>query len=470
MVRDSRTGVRREGCRLGCRWVGVLAALGIASGAASAPAGRTSPATVVVDTYVDVVKSPGPSPAAWPEDHDSQQNNPVAEDAAGISGPNYLVSLPALANSVPIMAGGRLYVAGGYVTGSRRQAHPGYVWAINPSDGAIEWSVDAPNSVFAQPIVANNVLLVGIGNAAFLNPSASPATTPGSIRGVGPSGLDAYNAQTGASLWKFPTPGADQAPPTVMGNTVYLVSGDRQFYAINLATGKEEWAVNIGHYVSRSSPRIVGDKAYMGGAGPLGVVAVNLDTHRVVWQRPIPGALQGVDDTPIAVAPSRLVSAAMLGTEGVAPTSRAHQAEVYAINPKTGAIVWSTIVARGPAPSFKATGTPTVVGDRVYVGNAINGRVVALSLKTGKVIWAYQTGSPVTRPPAVLNGRVYVLTKSGILIALSTKGKLIAAKHVADWVNTYGPVIYNGSVAMSGNTAHQGYLAMIPLLGQQAKV
>jgi len=462
-----------EGLGLRWKWVSALAVIGVMAAGVWSLNGRTSPAATAVTkvvTYVDVAQDLGPTVDAWPMDDDSQDNNPVVGQVSLADGPKYLVNVPALVNSIPVLVGNELYVAGGFVSGPRNQAHPGEVWAMNPATGSVNWSVTLPNSVFSQPIVAQNVLLVGVGNAAFQRPSLAPAITPGMVRGVGPSGLYAFNATTGKKLWTFSTSGADQAPPTVAGNTVYLASGNRRLYAINLITGQPLWSVNIGHYVSRSSPRILGNVAYMGGAGPLGVVAVNLTTHRVLWQQPIVHALEGVDDTAIAVTPAHLITAALTGSASLAPSSPDHQAEIFALSPETGHILWSKIIARGVAPTFKATGTPTVVGNRVYVGNAMNGRVVCLSIETGQVLWSVATGSPVTRPPAVLDHRVYVLTKSGTLFAISAKGQIVAKENIADFVNTYGPVVYDHTLALSGNTVGAGYVAMVPLFGLPAKL
>ncbi len=409
-------------------------------------------------------ESPGLAPTAWPIDHNSQTNNPIFGTQSGRDGPNYLVRLPALVNSAPVYVNNFVYVAGGYVDGPRNAAHPGFVWALDPTTGELKWSVETPNSVFAQPIVAGNLLLIGIGNAAFSHPTQSPATTPGAVRGVGPSGLYAFDASNGHLVWMFATTGADQAPPTVVGNTVYLASGDRHLYALRLTTGKELWATDIGHYVSRSSPRIMGNFAYMGGAGPLGVVAVNLRKHRVAWQRLIPGALEGVDDTPLAVTAGRLVTAALTGPKGIAPTSKRHQARLFALNPRNGRIVWAKTLATGRAPTFKSTGTPAVRGGTVYAGNAINGRLTALSLRTGKILWSVAVGAPVTRPPAVLGRDIEALTKSGDLVAVSRRGRILARRQLADWVNAYGPVVYNNSVAVAGNTPLNGYAGMVPLL------
>jgi len=404
-----------------------------------------------------------PSPQAWPSDHDSLTNNSVFDPGFHANSPDYLVALPALANSAPVWVGDNLYVAGGFVTGPRHRAHPGFVWALDPGDGRLQWSLQTPNSVFAEPIVVNHRLLVGVGNAAFARQSLNPATTPGMVRGVGPSGLYAYNIATGKRVWSLPTTGADQAPATVVGHTVYLASGNRRFYALSLQTGHVYWAIDLGHYVSRSSPRVLGHYAYMGGAGPLGVVAVNLQSHTLAWQRTIPGVLQGLDDTPMAVTPDRLITAALTGLSGSASNGRRDAARLYALDPTTGATVWSRTLAEGPAPQFKATGTPTVYSGVVYVGNAINGRVVALSLQSGALLWSIHVGSPVTRPPAVISGRIEVLTKTGDLVALSLRGKMLSCIQLGHWVNTYGPVIDDGRIALTGNTSQTGYLAVIPL-------
>lgn len=410
-----------------------------------------------------------PSPSAWPSDHDSLTNNSVFDPGFPANSPDYLVALPALANSAPVWVGDHLYVAGGFVTGPRHRAHPGFVWALNPGDGRLQWSLQTPNSVFAAPIVANHRLLVGVGNAVFARRSSSPATTPGMVRGVGPSGLYAYNATTGEPLWTLPTTGADQAPATVVGHTVYLASGNRRFYALSLQTGHVDWSIDLGHYVSRSSPRVLGHYAYMGGAGPLGVLAVNLKTHTLAWDRPLPEAIQGLDDTPMAVTPDRLITAALTKPSRNASDRRRDAATLYALNPTTGATVWSRTLADGPAPQFKATGTPTVNAGVVYTGNALNGRVVAVSLQSGTLLWSIHVGAPVTRPPAVMDDRVEVLTKTGDLVTLSLQGKMLNRIHLGHWVNTYGPIIDGGSIALTGNTAQTGYLAVIPRPGNRQR-
>ena len=51
--------------------------------------------------------------------------------------------------------------------------------------------------------------------------------------------------QTLKEAWEFPTGDAVTATPTVVDGTVYVGSWDTKFYAINLATGKLDWAYQL---------------------------------------------------------------------------------------------------------------------------------------------------------------------------------------------------------------------------------
>jgi outer membrane protein assembly factor BamB len=51
--------------------------------------------------------------------------------------------------------------------------------------------------------------------------------------------------------------------------------------------------------------------------------------------------------------------------------------------------------------------SPVVAGDRVFIGSD-DGKVYALSLKTGDLAWSYATSNAVEAAPLVLDGAVYV--------------------------------------------------------------
>lgn len=402
----------------------------------------------------------GPTPSSWPEDHRSMVNNDSFQVATYSHGPHYLTELPSLANSDSPVVNNLLYVTGGL--GS--SGHPGYLWALNPRNGKLIWSETLANAVFSEPIVAHNRVFVSEGNAVFSGTSSSPSTTVGSKRGTGPSGVYAYNANTGAALWNFATDYAVQAPVTVLHGRVYAATGGRHLYVLSAKTGQLQWRARIDVYVSRSSPRIIGPRIYFGGAGPLQVVALSAKSHHIVWKRPIPRATGGVDDTPLVYSHGILYTASLAGKTGIIRTNPHHFAKIYAISAKTGKILWNRTLAEGKNPPYKETGTPMLHDGRVFVGNALNGSFTALKAKTGAVLWSDNLHTPVTRPAVFVDGRVLVLTSHGVLYSLSPKtGAVLKQTRVATWVNAYGPVLINQTVFVTGNTDKHGYLAAIPL-------
>ena len=56
--------------------------------------------------------------------------------------------------------------------------------------------------------------------------------------------------------------------------------------------------------------------------------------------------------------------------------------------------------------------SPAVCGDKVVVGSD-DGRLYLVSLATGKELWSYEIGQPISSSPAVAGGRVVVGSEDG---------------------------------------------------------
>ncbi len=407
-----------------------------------------------------VSQQPTAGGSQWPTSHFQENNNAVLP-SANVGAIAYRRSFPVLLNSDTPIVNGRLFVVGGNANAPGKTTAPGYVFALNAKTGHILWTQSTPNSIYAEPIISDGHVLVGVGNALFRKTQGIPSLEPGMVRGVGPSGVYAYHVNNGWPAFEFVTREADQAPATIYHGRAYVASGSRDLYVLNAASGRLLWWVNLGHYVSRSSPRIVDGLVVVGGAGPLGVVAVSLGTHHIVWQHPVVDAVGGVDDTTLAVSGNLLVGAALLKPKPGA--AHGFRAVVFALNALTGDEVWLHQVALGDVPAFKETGTPLVVQHTVYVGNAFNGNVRALSLRTGRVLWTVNAGSPVTRPPAFSQGRVLFVSQHGMLEGVSTTGKVLFRKSLGSYVNTYGPVVLGNIAFVTANTPTHGVLIAQPL-------
>lgn len=87
--------------------------------------------------------------------------------------------------------------------------------------------------------------------------------------------------------------------------------------------------------------------------------------------------------------------------------------------PVPGKVEWTFSVVHGstnPAPP-RVISAPSVAGERVFL-TTDDGRAVALDLKTGALLWEYETGEPSTAPPAVAAGLVIFSSRPGQVFAL----------------------------------------------------
>lgn len=168
--------------------------------------------------------------------------------------------------------------------------------------------------------------------------------------------INARNVGELAPRWTFTTAGDVSATATVANGRVYVPDWGGKLWAINAATGKAVWSRTISSYdevpsdVSRTSP------AYWHGELVVGTGAMALP------------ALEG--------------------------------AYVVGIDARTGAMLWRTQADSNPAAIV--TSSPTVDNGVVYVGTSsrdeelpgtptFRGSVLALSARTGKILWRTYT-------------------------------------------------------------------------------
>jgi polyvinyl alcohol dehydrogenase (cytochrome) len=154
--------------------------------------------------------------------------------------------------------------------------------------------------------------------------------------------------------WAFTTGGDVSATPAVTGDTVYFPDRAGNLYAVDKWTGQQRWVSSIaaasgvpGDY-ARATPAIAGNKLIIGTQGPFG-----------------------------------------------------GGGKILAFQKDTGALLWSTTLDTHPAAAI--TQSATVYGNRVYVGTSsleesfalipgypccsFRGRMAALDLKTGAIVW-----------------------------------------------------------------------------------
>ena len=66
------------------------------------------------------------------------------------------------------------------------------------------------------------------------------------------------------------------------------------------------------------------------------------------------------------------------------------------------------------------SGSAVIAPGKVLFGSG-DGYIYMLSIKDGTKLWSFNAGSPISSSPALMNGRFYILTEDGRLLAFGNK-------------------------------------------------
>src|SRR5512138_2325545 len=285
----------------------------------------------------------------------------------------------------------------------------------------------------------------------------------------------------GTVAWEFRGAGGPFGPPAIEGDTVYVGSSDGRLYAVAIATGVERWRYQAGEDLS-TRPAVARGAVFVASledtlfcvdvasgawkwhhrretkaasgftiygaasalAGPDAVYAAYSDgfaaaldpaTGAARWEKQIAPSADHLDVDALALDAGRLYAAAYSGA-------------VLAVDPRTGDVVWKAsapgasrvVVDGGLVVAVTATsvqafslangaaawttplhgspqGAPVAAGKWLLVPSGDQG-LRWLEAATGRPLRVFDPGSGASGSPAVLGGRVYVLSNGGDLYAL----------------------------------------------------
>jgi len=318
---------------------------------------------------------------------------------------------------------------------------------IQPNNN-LKWS-NTGYGAFESPSIANGIIYVGTEDGH----------------------LYAYDADTGAQRWMINS-GTVRSTPAILGTNLFFTSCDRKLYAVKAETGKEVWNFTTGGMVV-SSPAIDNERVFFGTSYPDGrIYAVSSLTGELIWSVKggdfvhsspalmgdkvyfLTGNYSDVSSSPLGniialdvstgteqwrfVTNHNVYSSPTI-SEGILYAGAGLQR--YAINAENGNLIWST------APPFGANieSTPTVVGNRVYYGDA-SGKIFSLDAATGSVIWTYTTGNSVSSSPAYADGIIYVGSGDTKVYALDAETGIKIWDFTTDGPVTSSPLVWSGTV------------------------
>jgi PKD repeat protein len=206
--------------------------------------------------------------------------------------------------------------------------------------------------------------------------------------------LYAVDAATGTEQWVFETGDDVESSPTVVDGTVYVGSLDDNLYAVDAATGTEQWAFDTGGFVD-SSPTVVDGTVYVGSESKL--YAMDVAERTKQW----------------AFKTGDLVYSSPTVVDGTVYVG-SYDDNLYAVDAATGTEQWAF------EAGIRVISSPTVVDGTVYVGSASfdTGTLYAVDAAEGTKQWAFKTGGGVDSSPTVVDGTVYVGSYDGNLYAV----------------------------------------------------
>lgn len=340
------------------------------------------------------------------------------------------------------MARGVVYAAGDGKTSGRDHR----VYAVDAKNGRLLWRTHLNNMSMTTPVVLGSRVFVGSGTQEFQGQNAareSDLGAQGIVRGTGASAIYALDAKNGRVIWKDATRGEDMPTFVATPRALYVANGNGRVYALQPETGAQLWSLQIGSYVSMASPTLgPHGTLYVSGAHPYRVYAINTHSHRLVWAQSLKGVFGGSDDSSPALWHGRLF---LEGTEGGWQHPESY---VLALSSRTGQILWRTALGTGKLPTDIEVSAPVVAHGRVYIGSPITKSEYALNPKTGRILWRFKAAGPVSESAAITPHTLYMGDGTGFLYALDPEtghergGLYLGGALAADYPLVVGDTLY----------------------------
>ncbi len=310
----------------------------------------------------------------------------------------------------------------------------GKVYAVDAKTGKQRWAAATKGGIFSSPVVANGVVYVGSmdhwlyamdaksGKAQWRCDTGSPlfasaAVADGIVCIGGNKAIYGVDAATGKEVWKQEAKGFFQSRAVTAGGLFFLGGWGNTFYALDTKTGTPKWTATIGRtkggrgnisfYYSPAiaSPTLGDGKVYV--CTNDGVLhAMDQATGTEVWIARAPSGGDGFGYSSPLYADGRIY---------VGGLGEANRGNCYALDAKTGALIWNCATG---ADNYDSG--PALAGDYVVIGS-VAGKLTWIERATGKVKHTYTMDESFSFSTAAWAANVaYMTAMSGRLYAIQT--------------------------------------------------
>ncbi len=239
-------------------------------------------------------------------------------------------------------------------------------------------------------------------------------------------GTEKINVQ---SVWKNSIGDLEKAHsvirPYITGDLVYLTDAEGRVEAWQRMDGKRIWSVTLKEEITGGVNG--GDDIVVVGTGNGVVIALSTVDGQEKWRTSVSSEVMALSQAKFGVI-----------------VARTNDSKVHALDIGQGNIVWKA--GRGTPPlTLRGASEPKVVGDSVLVGYD-DGKMAALSMRDGTELWETTVSVPGGRSElermsdidgeiAYVNGIVYAASFNGRVVAVDMDtGKILWAKDLSSHV------------------------------------
>ncbi len=228
----------------------------------------------------------------------------------------------------------------------------------------------------------------------------------------------------------------------IANQRVYTASYQGVVTAANANTGKIVWKKELKRNIS--SGVAVQNNIVVVGSTNGAVIALNAHNGDEIWR---------------AQVPSEVIATPRIARDRV--LIKTESGDLQALDTATGRLRWS-FHQNPPELMLRGGSAPTVVGNRVYAGFS-DGQLVSLNLENGQLLWSRAIALPhgssaverlvdIGSEPLVRDGIVYVVTYQGKLAALQMNTGNVLWEH--DMSSHVGLAVDAGSVYAVDENSH----------------
>ncbi len=384
---------------------------------------------------------------------------------------NYTPPMPPLTSSVTSPV-----AAQSWVLPRHDLQNSGYAPVISGSiKGELAWQLKTSEAFFSSPTAADGVVYTTTGDKRLMaldaatgstiweSPLSGPVDAAPALGedmvyvGLRDSHMVAFDRKTGERRWEFRTGNPNYSAPVIQDGVLYMGSADSHLYALDAATGEQRWKFNAGAWISTSPSISENNVAVLGRDGWLHTI--NKATGKEVFSFFGGGS---TNSSPALVGETAYMTTSPNRLFAVDLTERSTFKDWEIYNIQVRLFIWGMWPELphhkgriwGGAIPGRGLSAPAVANGRVYLGTD-KGRLMAIDTETGKKVWEYEGGTPLLGAPTVTKDRVYIGGRDGTVHAIDlTTGK-------AQWTFAAQDKVYS-SPAISNNmifiTSYDGSL------------